>query len=241
VDDDLTTFVPWSNISDVAPLNDTFVATEDTIAFSKMVQLCVKNKRHDLVSGPSGAGKFSIILNELTLSAQTTSKQIQETIETKMESKKKTLLGPPEGKNDVFLVDDIIMPKPETYGAQPPLELIRQYLGYGGFYNMKDLSWIDVKDMTVAGAGQPAGGGRPPVSPRFSSRFTGDFISEPNTAKLKNHFLLDHEVLLHRLEIPRDGEKPPRKHRRLGGHALRESVRAVLADTLRLPLYFQPS
>lgn len=198
--EDCMTFVPWSELAEKAEPNENFVATEDTIAFSALVQRCVLNGRHVMISGPSGGGKSTIILNalkeveekvytfSLTLSAQTSATQIQDTIETKMESKKKTLLGPPEGKTAAFLVDDVIMPKPETYGAQPPLELLRQYLGYGGFFNMKDLSWIDVKDMTLVAAGQPPGGGRNNVSPRFASQFTVLFLNEPSPSSLKRIF-----------------------------------------------------
>ncbi|KAG2467637.1 DYH6 protein, partial [Polypterus senegalus] len=50
----------------------------------------------------------------------------------------------------VLLTDDLNMPVTEKYGAQPPLEFIRQFIELGGFYNVKDLLWKVIQGLQQA-------------------------------------------------------------------------------------------
>lgn len=49
----------------------------------------------------------------------------------------------------ITFMDDFNMPAKEVYGAQPPLELIRQWVDYGFWYNRQDQTIIKVKVVSL--------------------------------------------------------------------------------------------
>lgn len=115
------------------------------------------------------------------------------------------MLGAPLGKKVILFVDDVNMPKLETYGAQPPIELLRfalipnqfhkysafffrQFLDYGGLYDREKLFWKDIRDVVISAACAPPGGGRNPLTPRFVRHFGMLLIPSPNEFSLKAIF-----------------------------------------------------
>jgi dynein heavy chain, axonemal len=107
----------------------------------------------------------------MNFSAQTRSDVTQLTLESKLEKKRKNLLGAPAGRKVVVFVDDINMPQVETYGAQPPIELLRQYLDFKGFYDRDKFFWKDIADVLLFVGAAPPGGGRASLAPRFTRHF----------------------------------------------------------------------
>lgn len=70
----------------------------------------------------------------------------------------------------VIFVDDLNMPQLETYGAQPPIELLRQYMDHGGWYDRANTFRRMVDCMFCAAMGPP-GGGRSNITPRYQRHF----------------------------------------------------------------------
>eukprot|EP00927_Polykrikos_kofoidii_P016936 TRINITY_DN17697_c0_g2_i1.p1 TRINITY_DN17697_c0_g2~~TRINITY_DN17697_c0_g2_i1.p1 ORF type:complete len:2183 (+),score=502.38 TRINITY_DN17697_c0_g2_i1:396-6551(+) len=136
-----------------------------------------------LFSGETGVGKSVGIQQFLNtcgdlystgganFSAQTSTTNVGDLFENRLERKRKNLLGAPPGKTMIFFVDDINMPMLEQYGAQPPIELLRQIIDYGGFYDQKKLFWKNVADTQFIAACGPPGGGKMVVSPRMFRHF----------------------------------------------------------------------
>ncbi|XP_041352994.1 dynein heavy chain 6, axonemal-like isoform X2 [Gigantopelta aegis] len=127
-----------------------------------------------------------ILSTTIQFSAQTSSARLQAQIMHKLIKKSKDSLGAPKGRKVIVFVDDLNMPAPEEYGAQPPLELLRLFLESGGFYDTKKIVWKDIVDVTLVSACGPPGGGRNPTSPRLLKHFCMLSLPTPSTRSLQH-------------------------------------------------------
>lgn len=107
----------------------------------------------------------------INFSGKTSSNNLKDALESKLIKKRKTLLGPPGGKRQVFFIDDVNMPQPDTYGSQPPIELLRQTIDSEGFYDTHKLIFKFVMDTNFICGCAPPGGGRNEVTPRLFRHF----------------------------------------------------------------------
>ena len=100
------------------------------------------------------------------------------------------ILGAPVGKRVAIFVDDLNMPKLDRYGSQPPIELLRQYQDFGGFYDREKLFWKQIQNVTICSACAPPGGGRNPVTPRLLRHFAMFCLPSPSEISLKAIFMV---------------------------------------------------
>lgn len=109
----------------------------------------------------------------MTFSAQTSANQTQDYLDDKFEKKRKGVFGPPPGKRMVIFVDDLNMPKKEEYGAQPPLELLRQWMDHGGWYDRKskERPFHRIEGVVFISSMGPPGGGRSEITGRLQRHF----------------------------------------------------------------------
>jgi len=186
-------FLPWTGLvpefqyNAATPYFNIMVPTADTAKFGQLLEKLSSNGYNVLITGETGTGKSSLIgdfvlsankekfvYSTLNFSAQTSSQNVQDLFldKDKFNRKKKDLLGPPAGKKMLVYIDDINMPSLEKYGAQPPIELLRQMIDHGGFYDLKKMLFMNVQDCIFLAACAPPSGGRNPVTPRLFRQFS---------------------------------------------------------------------
>ena len=141
----------------------------------------------DFFNGNRGSSSYS--LTSLTFSAQTTSAAVQSSIEAKLVKYRKNLLGAAANVRCVVCVDDINLCGVEQFGAQPPVELLRQLCEYGGWYDRDKLFFKQITGCVLLCAAAPAkGGGRHELTGRLMKHFNLLCLPQPSEAILTRIF-----------------------------------------------------
>lgn len=150
-----------------------------------LVELFITHRKPLLLFGPTGTGKSFYIKNYMmnklslekyvpsfiTFTIQTSANFTQEMIMSKLIKRKRGVYGPPLGKLCVIFVDDMNMPAKEQYGAQPPIELLRQYFDHSHWFDLQNTTKVYLEDILLLTAIGPTGGSRQDVYARFLRHF----------------------------------------------------------------------
>ena len=74
---------------------------------------------------------------------------VQDIIESRVEKRTKGVYVPIGGKKLLTFMDDFNMPAKDTFGSQPPLELIKLWIDYGFWYDRLKQTAKQIKVDTV--------------------------------------------------------------------------------------------
>jgi dynein heavy chain len=193
-----------------APYYTLIVPTVDTVRYHSIVTQLVRSRVHTVLTGNTGTGKTLVakevlkdldpsmfVPAQLNFSAQTTAKNVQDIIEGKMEHPSKKVCQPPGGRRMVCLVEDLNMPAKEKFGAQPPLELLRQWLDNGFWYDRATQSRRNVNEMQLLCC---MTFGRPDITARLLSKLTVLNLTFPAETVISKIFTAILNLRFQRLE-----------------------------------------
>ncbi|EFO63728.1 Dynein heavy chain [Giardia lamblia P15] len=133
-------------------------------------------------------GKYNIV--SLGLSAQTSPQRLQAVLESRLQPRSTTSMGPVGGKRLLAFFDDYNLPQRDTFGSQPPLEFMRQVMDRGTMYRQKKDKYYlsSILDVDIVPAMAVPGGGRNPICARNLSLFSIFGIDSPSENVLKGIF-----------------------------------------------------
>jgi dynein heavy chain len=181
-----------------------YVPTADTIKYSEIIEMLLTKQQNIFVSGETGVGKTVLLQTvlrkllateehtdiQLNFSAKTSSEDTQRSLESKLEKKKgKKVLHGQNGKKLTVFIDDVNMPEPNEFGSHAPIELLRQFLDLGGFYDRPAFFWKSIEDTCLLAAGGPPIGGRSKLTDRFIRHFF--VINIPQPDKLTKNYIFE--------------------------------------------------
>ncbi|XP_050526602.1 dynein axonemal heavy chain 12 isoform X2 [Daktulosphaira vitifoliae] len=180
-----TEIAKTNKIEEMSNIEQTLVHTIDTSRYLHLVDMFIHFRKPLLLFGATGTGKSFYIKKYMmtklsldkyvpsfiTFTSQTSANFTQEMVISKLIKRKRGVYGPPIGKQCVIFVDDMNMPVKEQYGAQPPIELLRQFFDHGHWYDLHDTSKVYIKDILLLTAIGPPGGSRQDVYYRFLRHF----------------------------------------------------------------------
>ncbi|KFG51661.1 putative dynein heavy chain [Toxoplasma gondii p89] len=177
-----------SAIPEDAKTHTLVVPTPDTVRNKLFLEFYALRGVHTLMVGVTGTGKTTCISSmlkdastfdrdtytyiSLCFSAKTTANEVQDVIDSRVDrSRTKGVFAPSLGRKCLVFLDDLNLPAKEVYGAQPVIELLRQWHSMGGWYDRKSWEFRQIEKIQFLAAMGVPGGSRQHLPPRYLRYF----------------------------------------------------------------------
>lgn len=198
--------VSWSekvptfvNAGDVA-FHSLVVPTVESTRLRSTIDLLTRLHYPTLLVGCNGSGKSSLVHEFLkSLDDEISSsvinlhhfmgaREFQLRLEKFLEKRSGRVFGPLQNRQMVYFLDDLNMPKPEEFGTQTSLALLRQYMDYNSWYDRQDLGLKRIIQDVQFVAAMNHKTGSYTVNPRLQRHFSTLCVSIPPKSDLVTIF-----------------------------------------------------
>nr|PIM00146.1 ATPase family associated with various cellular activities (AAA) domain protein [Toxoplasma gondii COUG] len=195
--------VPAFSYDPRQPFFSLLVPTKEFARAAFLLDKMIEAKKSVFLTGAVSSGKTTVVTHlldqkresgtlhtiRLCFSARTKADEVQQTVESKLEKKRKNQLSAPGGRECVLFVDDVNLPLPEKTGTQPAIEFLRQFQEFKGFYDSKKIQWNVIEKCLLLLGGAPPSSGRKPLPPRFCRHSLSLRLAEPDNVSTQKMFL----------------------------------------------------
>ena len=191
-----------------SPENDfgkIFVPTVETSRLTHLLDSLFDNKHYVMFVGNTGTGKTAIMQSKLSsmdreevtqctvsMNSFTEAWDLQPTLEAPLEKKSGMRFGPPGSRRLIYFIDDMNMPNKDKYDTQSAIEIIRQYVDYGGWYDKEKILQKEILKCQLCACMNPTAGSFT-LTPRMQRHFVTIAVQMPSSDVLKTiyHGILD--------------------------------------------------
>ncbi|KFM23536.1 Dynein beta chain, flagellar outer arm [Auxenochlorella protothecoides] len=178
-----------------------FVETVDTVRLRWLTETLVKAGHAVLLVGPAGTGKSAVMaralesmdgqgvmVNRLPLNSCHDGPSLQTILERPLEKKAGMRYGPRGSKRLIYWLDNVNMPIVDKYETQSALELIRQSIDYGGWYDKARIAAKEIMHTGYVACMDPAAGSGC-ITPRLQRHFATFAVTCPAPASAQSIFI----------------------------------------------------